>query len=180
MIRFSDNNISKAGVEDAGVIAVLLNRAYRGEASLAGWTTEAGMIAGEIRTMPKEVEDLIQQPNSVFLKYKNPEIVGCVNLQQHENQLYLGMLSVSPELQNAGIGKKLLAAAEEYASSINCNSIYMTVISKRKELIDWYKRHGYVDTGVRKPFEEDEKSGRHLEKLEFLILKKLLQKLPVG
>jgi hypothetical protein len=28
----------------------------------------------------------------------------------------------------------------------------MTVISMRTELIDWYKRHGYIDTGDREPF----------------------------
>jgi hypothetical protein len=33
----------------------------------------------------------------------------------------------------------------------------------RTELIDWYKRHGYADTGERKPFAEDEVSGKHLQ-----------------
>ena len=101
---------------------------------------------------------------------------GCVNLQQHGNKMYLGMLSVSPFKQGAGIGKHLLKAAEEYASSLNCTSIYMTVISMRTELIDWYKRHGYTDTGERQKFIENAVSGKHLQPLEFAVMEKFLLK----
>lgn len=172
MEKFLDEHIGRAGVEDVEAITALLNSAYRGQASLAGWTTEAGLIAGEQRTHTHEVTALIEGPASLFLKYSNPEITGCVNLQQQGGQIYLGMLSVAPLLQGAGIGKKLLAAAEEYASSQGCHSIFMTVISVRDELIAWYKRHGYHDTGERKPFIEDELSGRHLRPLEFMVLEK--------
>ena len=50
----------------------------------------------------------------------------------------------------------------------------MSVISVRTELINWYKRYGYTDTGERKPFTEDGISGKHLKKLEFMILEKLI------
>ncbi|HNU89510.1 MAG TPA: GNAT family N-acetyltransferase, partial [Ferruginibacter sp.] len=73
-----------------------------------------------------------------------------------------------------GIGKQLLKASEEHASQLQCSSIYMRVVSVRTELIDWYKRHGYVDTGQRDPFEDDGSSGRHLQKLEFMIMEKQL------
>jgi len=84
------------------------------------------------------------------------------------------MFSVNPELQGGGIGKKLLHAAEEYASHVGCSIIYMTVITAREELINWYMRHGYVDTGERKPFEEDGVTGKHLQQLEFMVLEKRL------
>ena len=77
-------------------------------------------------------------------------------------------------LQKAGIGKQLLAAADEYALQQNCSSIYMTVITQRTELINWYNRHGYSDTGERKPFIEDDETGKHLQKLEFMVLEKNL------
>lgn len=173
---FSDLHISIAKLKDATVITQLLNSAYRGESSQQGWTTESHLIGGEIRTIPDEVEELITQPDSVFLKYTTEEIIGCVNLQKHEDKIYLGMLSVKPGLQGGGIGKKLLSAADEYAKQLECIAVYMTVISVRTELIDWYKRHGFVDTGKRKPFEEDGISGNHLQKLEFSILEKKLQK----
>lgn len=84
------------------------------------------------------------------------------------------MFSVSPASQGGGIGKKLLLAAEDHAREVDCSMIYMTVISVRTELIDWYKRNGYVDTGERKPFTEDGLTGKHLQKLEFAVLEKMI------
>ena len=167
-------NISHASITDAKQLVLLLNSAYRGESSKQGWTTEADLIDGERRTDEATVIDVMNQSGSVILKYTNDagEIIGTVNLQQHGNRLYLGMFSVSPHLQGAGIGKQLLKAAEVHAKVVNCSSIYMSVISVRFELIDWYKRHGYVDTGERKPFAEDDLTVRHLQKLEFVILEK--------
>ena len=89
-----------------------------------------------------------------------------------DNAIYLGLFSVSPLVQNKGIGKQILVAAEEYAKQLQCSSINMTVISARTELIDWYKRNGYIDTGIRKPFLEDGIAGKHLQPLEFMVLEK--------
>lgn len=175
MFTFSNSSISIATKNDATTIVTLLNNAYRGEASKKGWTTEAHLIAGDIRSDELSVLTTMQQTGSVFLKYVNAEgsIIGCVNLQQqHGSKIYLGMFSVDPNLQGGGVGKQLLIAAEEYAKHINCSIIYMSVISVRDELINWYKRHGYADTGERRPFNEDGKTGKHLQSLEFMILEK--------
>jgi ribosomal protein S18 acetylase RimI-like enzyme len=174
MLNFKNSSISIATLQDVNAIVVLLNSAYRGEDSKKGWTTEADLIAGEVRTSNESLEKVMEQPDSVVLKFtdENNAIVGCVNLQKHDAKIYLGMLSVSPFLQNAGIGKQLLAAANEYALQQNCTSIYMTVITHRTELINWYNRHGYSDTGERKPFVEDNETGKHLQKLEFMVLEK--------
>jgi ribosomal protein S18 acetylase RimI-like enzyme len=171
---FTQEGVSLAGEEDITALTKLLNSAYRGDASRQGWTTEAELIGGETRTVEEEVRQLILQPDSVFLKYPGGEMLGCVNLRQQGDRLYLGMLSVRPDQQNAGIGKILLQAADDYARSLGCRSVYMTVISARKELIAWYVRHGFKDTGIRKPFIEDAVSGRHLQPLEFAVLEKVL------
>ncbi len=175
-MQFKNSSISIASVQDVESITALLNSAYRGQESRKGWTTEADIIAGEVRTSSESLQKIIQQPNSVMLKFTDSatKIVGCVNLQKHDTKVYLGMLSVSPILQNAGIGKQLLAAANEYALQQNCSSIYMTVITQRTELINWYNRHGYSDTGERMPFIEDDETGKHLQKLEFMVLEKNL------
>lgn len=174
MNLFSEPHISIAVKEDAEAIKNLLNAAYRGEASKKGWTTEAHLIEGETRTDAISVEELIKKDGSVFLKYSDvhEKIIGCVNLQQHSNKMYLGMFSVSPLLQGSGIGKKILKAAEEYAKFLRCTHIYMSVISVRTELIAWYKRHGYRETGEKKFFEEDDITGRHVMPLEFMMLEK--------
>ncbi len=166
--------IAQATVEDIPQIVALLNSAYRGEVSKQGWTTEADLIAGDQRSDAASVTEVLNQPGSVILKYTNEkeQIIGTVNLQKHERGVYLGMFAVSPMLQGAGIGKQLLKAADDYAKEVGAPTIYMSVVSVRKELIDWYKRHGYAETGERKPFVEDNITGKHLQKLEFLVLEK--------
>lgn len=177
MFPFSDPHIAIATPPDLTSIKDLLNQSYRGEISKQGWTTEAELIAGNTRTDEKTVLELMLQPGSVFLIYTGDDqkIAGCVNLQQQGDQIYLGMLAVLPQLQGHGIGKKLLMAAELYAHQLTCTALYMTVISVRTELINWYERRGYGDTGERIPFIEDGLTGKHLRPLEFMVMKKSLQ-----
>ena len=138
--------ITKATLQDIPALNILINSAYRGETSKKGWTTEAHLLEGK-RTTEEELTEMIQDPKNTFLKYtENDQIIGSVLLVEKEHQLYLGMLTVSPELQNSGIGKKLLTEGENHAKTLGLSSIIMTVVSVRAELIAWYKRHGYVDT----------------------------------
>jgi ribosomal protein S18 acetylase RimI-like enzyme len=172
---FNNEHISYAGPSDIPAIVKLLNSAYRGDSSRKGWTTEADLLQGEIRTDEQEVEKLMNQPGSVFLKYSDTtNLSGCVNLQQHGDKIYLGMLSVSPHIQARGIGRQLMAAAESHAKKQTCSAIYMTVISVRKELIAWYERLGYKATGETKPFLVDQKYGIPTQELMFLVLQKEL------
>jgi ribosomal protein S18 acetylase RimI-like enzyme len=174
MILFTNSNINIAHTSDIPYLGALLNSAYRGESSRRGWTTEADIIAGDIRTNDEDLLGIMCVPGSVFLKYQNDkkEIIGCVNLQRQGAKLYLGMFSVSPLLQGGGIGRQILLAAEEYARQLEITLVFMTVISLRTELIDWYKRNGYAETGQRKAFEEDGLTGKHLQRLEFIYLEK--------
>jgi len=165
--------ITKATLQDIPTLNILINSAYRGETSKKGWTTEAHLLEGK-RTTEEELTEIILDPKNTFLKFtENDKIIGSVLLVEKEHQLYLGMLTVSPELQNSGIGKKMLAEAEIHAKSLGLSSIIMTVISVREELVAWYKRYGYVDTGEREAFPE---SDIHItvseEPLEFIYLEK--------
>lgn len=167
-------SILLANKNDIPELIVLLNSAYRGEGSKQGWTTEADMITGEIRTDAPTMNQLMDTPAAIFLKYVNEqgEIEGCVFLHKREDKMYLGMLSVAPKLQAKGIGKQLLKAAEQYAKEKNCAAIFMRVISIRPELIAWYERHGYTKTGAAEPFPENDPFGTPTEELEFLIMEK--------
>ena len=175
-MKFSNSNIQLAVVEDANAIVQLLNEAYRGEASTKGWTTEAHLIAGNQRTNLQQLQNVLTQVNSMFLKYtnNNAQIVGCVNLQITNEGIYLGMFSVHPLIQNEGIGKQLLQAAEEFAKAKNIQRIYMTVIDVRTELIAWYERKGYTNTNKKIAFKEDDISGKHLQSLTFTVLEKFI------
>lgn len=165
--------ITKAIAEDAGELNKLVNSAYRGEESKQGWTTEADLLDGT-RIDEAALKDLIQRPDTIVLKYEeNGVLLGCVELRKEDNKLYLGMLSVRPNMQSKGIGKKLLIAAEEYAKKLFCVAVKMNVIDGRQELIEWYVRHGYHLTGERKPFiVPDERWGIPKKTLEFVLLEK--------
>jgi ribosomal protein S18 acetylase RimI-like enzyme len=170
-------NFRTAVGKDKPALLALINSAYRGEVSMQGWTTEAHLIAGEQRTDLPSLKEVFELPGSYFRVAGDAYgiLVACVNLQQRGEDLYLGMLSVKPDLQNHGLGKMMLQEAEMMATELGCQRVIMTVISVRTELIDWYKRHGYVDTGVRLPFAEDGVSGKHLQPMEFMELAR-----PVG
>ena len=166
--------VAEAGMEDVEAIVNLLNITYRSEESFKGWTSEAHLIQGPIRTDSAVITELIEQANSVFLKCddENNQTIGCMHLRKDDHRLYLGMLSVLPRLQGIGIGKKFLQAAEYYARKLGCRTIYMQVVSGRKELTDWYVRHGYGFTGERKDFDVEAKYGVPVKKLEFNYLEK--------
>ncbi len=165
--------ITKSTIEDVFLLNTLINSAYRGESSKKGWTTEANILKG-LRTTEQELTETIQNTKNTILKFTdNNQIIGCVLLVEKEQELYLGMLTVSPELQNSGVGKKLLQQAEIHALELGLPKIIMTVISVRDELISWYKRNGYVDTGSREPFPVSDVHIPITEvPLEFIVLEK--------
>lgn len=167
--------IHPATLEDADAIATLVNSAYRGDSGKKGWTTESDLLDGT-RTDKALIESLIQQEDILVLKYVEGEkLLGCVELRRQQQEMYLGMLTVSPSAQAKGIGKWLVQAAEEEARQRNCSKMIMTVISVRTELIQWYERKGYQDTGIRKPFAfDDPRFGIPKHQLEFVVLEKRL------
>lgn len=169
-------SISIACKQDIPVLVALINSAYRGDASKKGWTTEADLLKGELRTDISTLSTLIDNQQAVILKYttEGDAIAGSVYLEIQDKGLYLGMLTVSPLLQAGGIGRQLLVAAEEYAKEKKCPRIFMSVISVRHELIAWYERHGYKNSGEIKPFPDDNRFGIPTQPLEFIILEKMM------
>lgn len=165
--------ITQATIADAAELSALINSAYRGETSKKGWTTEADLLEGT-RTSEEELINIIASSNHYLLKFiRDEKIIGSVLLIAKKEVLYLGMLTVSPELQNSGIGKQLLQAAEQLAQQLELSRIQMTVIGIRKELLAWYIRNGYEDTGVREPFPFGEgDKALTSEPLDFIVLEK--------
>ncbi len=143
----------KAAPTDAERIATLINSAYRGEHSKLGWTTEAELLDGR-RTDTEEILRLIAKPDSlVLLCLEKQEIIGSVHIEKAGDQAILGLFVVEPGLQGRGLGKRLLAFAEQTAQQeFGVSRICMAVITLRDELIAFYERRGYVRTGVKKPF----------------------------
>jgi N-acetylglutamate synthase-like GNAT family acetyltransferase len=168
-------HIQPANENDLQHLTALVNSAYRGESSKQGWTTEADLLDGQ-RTDEAELGKQLQGEGNTILKYTdaNNNILACVYLHKKDTAMYLGMLTVAPTLQANGIGKQLLAAAEQFAAGQGCQTVEMTVISVRQELIAWYNRRGYYATGETKPFPVDVKFGVAKQHLEFIVMEKKL------
>ena len=167
--------ITKANQTDVPQINSLVNSAYRGETSKKGWTTEANLLEG-LRIDESTLNNYFKKPNIIILKNtdENGEITGCVYLEVRTRKLYVGMFSVSPLLQAKGIGRDLLLAAETYAKQLNCNTLTMTVISTRHELISWYERRGFKATGEILPFHVETKFGLPKQHIELMVLEKMV------
>lgn len=138
---------------DVPAVVALVESAYRGDASRAGWTTEADLLDGQ-RTSVADLLPLLRPPHSrVLLAERGGELLACAHLEKQGDAGYFGMFSVWPTLQGAGVGKAVLAEAERFArSEWGCREMQMTVIDVRAELIAWYERRGYRRTGIYKPF----------------------------
>ena len=137
-----------ACLEDAEAITKLVNDAYRPAAGERGWTDESDLVSGD-RTSTNGVKDAIARPESVvLLMFLGDELVACVHVERIRGDAHLGMLSVKPELQGSGIGKEILAYAENYAEDkFRAEKFVMLVVSLRSELLAFYRRRGYEPTG---------------------------------
>jgi ribosomal protein S18 acetylase RimI-like enzyme len=142
-----------AGAADIDAIVALVTSAYRGDASRAGWTTEADFLDGN-RVEPGVLRADIERPHSrVLLVERDGELLACAHIAIEDGAGYFGMFAVRPTLQGAGIGKTVLEEAERIVrDEWRLPAMRMTVIDVRDELVAFYERRGYRRTGIRKPF----------------------------
>jgi ribosomal protein S18 acetylase RimI-like enzyme len=162
---------------DVPAVVALVESAYRGDASRAGWTTEADLLDGR-RTDADDVRSCIERARSiVLLAERAGQLVACAHVAIDGEAGYFGMFSVTPTLQRAGVGKAVLAEAERVVrEDWQVPTMRMTVIDVRGELIAFYERRGYARTGIKKPFPYgDERFGlpRRAD-LRFEVLEKQL------
>lgn len=163
--------------DDVDAVVALVESAYRGDASRAGWTTEADLLAGQ-RTDAAMVRDLLAAPGTVLLlgHDEGGRLVACCQVEDQGEVAYVGMVAVRPGRQGGGLGAALLAAVDDLARSWGATALQLTVIVQRTELVAWYERRGFVLTAERLAFPYgDERFGRPLrDDLEFGVMRKAL------
>ncbi len=190
-----------ATLADVSAVVKLVESAYRGEASRAGWTTEADLLDGQ-RTDEIEMSEIIRGAHSrIRLAEQSPaglqildqihaytpsqgralphaaSIVGCVRIENAGDTGYIGMVSVLPTLQSAGIGRQLLHEAERVIrDELRLPRARMTVIGQRDTLIAWYQRRGYSLTGKQEkfPYGQPRAGTPRRDDLYFEVLEKTL------
>jgi ribosomal protein S18 acetylase RimI-like enzyme len=167
----------RATEADVPALVELVQSAYRGEASRAGWTTEADLLDGQ-RTDPAMVNAAVTDPTALVLAASvDGDLIACCHLERRDGYAYFGMFAVRPTVQGGGVGRSVLAEAERLArAEWDATEMRMTVLDQRAELIAWYERRGFSRTGETAPFPYgDLRFGRPLrEDLHFAILTKPL------
>jgi ribosomal protein S18 acetylase RimI-like enzyme len=174
---------------DTDALVALVESAYRGDASRAGWTTEADFLDGR-RTGADDIQACIDRDRSMILIAEDvladgtggpndgsQQLLACAHVAVEDGAGYFGMFSVRPTLQGSGVGKAMLAEAERIArDDWRLSVMRMTVIDIRAELIAFYERRGYHRTGILKPFPYgDERFGiPKRDDLRFEVLEKAL------
>lgn len=134
-------------------IIALTNRAFRDTSAEGSWNVE-DMIEGE-RVNDSLLRDDVAAPGANLLIWRGAdgEHLGHVRLDAAPDGVwFLGLLTVRPDRQASGLGRKLLAAAEDWARERGAREMRMTVVHQRETLIAWYVRRDYELTGETKPF----------------------------
>ncbi len=157
--------VRAAGPADVPAIVALVNEAY---------AVEAFFVRG-----PRIAEEDVRQhlESGGFLLAEEPRgLVGCVYVELRGARGYFGLLSVAPALQGRGLGRRLVAAAEERLRAAGCREVEILVVNLRRELLSFYGRLGYLEAGTE-PFPESE-SERLTSPCHFVVMRKPLARPP--
>ena len=141
----------KKDLQNLKEISDLINSAYRGSEGNGRWTTEGHLVKGD-RIHLNDLEQMILDENIDFVVgYTNNKPIACIAIKCHEYIIELGTFAIDPYLHGKGYGKELLAFAEKYASKYG-NLFQVVVVNQNLDLINFYKRRGYLETGQLLPY----------------------------
>jgi N-acetylglutamate synthase-like GNAT family acetyltransferase len=127
--RFADES-------DTGRLLTLINQAFAVEAFFHIGT----------RLDTARIKPYFQKGRFLVAEFDGA-LVGCVYVELHAEESYLGLLSVDPKVQKTGLGQRLVAAAEEFAREMGARRMDLTVVNLRTELPPYYAKLGYTTVG---------------------------------
>jgi N-acetylglutamate synthase-like GNAT family acetyltransferase len=130
--------IRVANAGDAEAINRVINAAFR--------KAESFLIDRD-RIDLQTVQELLRT-GTFLVAEENKVVVGCVHIEMRGDRSYLGLLSVNPDGQKAGVGSNLMTAAEGYCAKAGSHFMDLRIVNVRRELPAFYHRRGYVETGA--------------------------------
>ena len=126
-----------AAEADAEAISALVNAAFKVER----------FFIDRDRINPGQVREMLST-GKYLLAENNGALIACVYVELRGQRGYFGLLGVDPSRQGQGLGRKMVAEAEDYARAAGCEFMDLRIVNLRTELPPFYRRLGYVETGT--------------------------------
>jgi GNAT superfamily N-acetyltransferase len=172
--------IRQAGLGDVDVLTRLINAAF---------VVETRHFKDRDRTNDDEVREWLARGQFYVLEgagdsnaalnvtntainvpTRNIELAACIYVEPRGENYYFGLLSVDPEMQGRGLGRRLTEFAENLARERGATAMELRYVDLREELGRTYARMGYVETS-----REDVPPGRGFTRAaQFVNMRKAL------
>jgi ribosomal protein S18 acetylase RimI-like enzyme len=88
----------------------------------------------------------IVETGRAWVAERDHHVVGLLVLQRREGHVLLENVAVAPRAQGQGVGRRLLALAEEEARRQGLPEVRLYTNEAMTENLDYYRRHGYRET----------------------------------
>lgn len=130
--------LRQAGAADVAAVTALQRAAYAKNRPLLG-----------VEPLPLLVDyaDVLTE-YEVWLCESAAELEGVLILQPRPNHLLIWSIATAPDAQGRGLGKRLLAAAEQRARQLGLGVMRLYTGEPLTGNIAWYERHGYAHEGI--------------------------------
>ena len=138
---------------DVPAIVDLVDSAYRGESSRAGWTTEADLLEGQ-RTDAEAVADIVAgRGGALLIAEADGKLVGCCQLEQRPPPRRTSACSRCGRLRRGRLGRPDPGRAERVTrDNWGASTMVMTVLAPAPGPDRLDQRRGYRRTGENKLF----------------------------
>ena len=133
----------------------MVNEAYRYEniGDMAFKKSES------LRIDPQSFQEIIENDAIFVAVNANKQIIGCFQYKEipaslvsgstQDTNAYFGLLTVDPNLQRQGFGKKLVKSAEIIARARGRRVMEIQIVEHSSNLLDFFDKLGYKKFGMK-------------------------------
>ncbi len=122
---------------DLNAIVDLINRAY--------------LVESHFVSAPRIGEDAVMAriaDQEMLVLRARDRVIATAHMAVKGDSGHLGLVSVEPTMQGQGLGKRIIALAEDLARSRGAVQMKLQVVNLREELPPFYRQLGYQETGT--------------------------------
>ncbi len=162
----------KNDLNDLDEIVDLVNAAYRGVDGQKRWTTEAHLVQGNRLHLEDFRRDITCGNTEFYVGYLEEKLRCCIAIKRYDHITEFGTFAVDPDLHGFGYGTELLNFAEATARPYS-STFQVTVVSQNKDLLAFYQRRGYKETGQKLAYPVGQNVGNPItQNIDLTVLQK--------